>query len=75
MVKEWDGVVGGSGSSPNVDKNEKEHLPIKKSNSQFSVGDKKRIKFGKDVWCIDQLLKKVFPAHYFSETNKNCWVS
>ena len=43
--------------------------------SCFAVGNGKRVKFWKDLWCEDQTLKDVFPTLFLLVVDKEGWVS
>ena len=36
-----------------------------RSKSRFIVGNRKKVKFWKDLWCKDQILKEVFLDFFF----------
>ena len=42
--------------------------------SCFIVGNRRKVKFWKNLWCEDQTLKEVFPNLYRLEVNKDEWV-
>ena len=44
------------------------------SRSRFIVGNGRKVKFGKDLWCEDQALKDVFPNLFRLAVNKDWWV-
>ena len=43
--------------------------------SRFIVGNGRKVKFWKDLWCKDQTLKEAFPNLYWLAVNKDEWVS
>ena len=43
--------------------------------SHFLVGNGKRFKFWKDLWCEDQMLKEAFPNLFLLAIDKDGWVS
>ena len=43
--------------------------------SHFIVGNERRVKFWKDLWCEDQTLKEAFPNLFLLAVNKDGWVS
>ena len=42
--------------------------------SHFLVGNGKRVKFWKDLWCEDQSLKEAFLNLFLLVVNKDGWV-
>ena len=44
------------------------------SRSYFIVGNGRKVKFWKDLWCEDQTLKNVFPNLFQLAINKDEWV-
>ena len=38
------------------------------------MGNGKRVKFWKDLWCEDQMLKKAFPILFLLVVDKDGWV-
>ncbi|KAJ9677520.1 hypothetical protein PVL29_022489 [Vitis rotundifolia] len=47
---------------------------IIRSRSRFIIGNGRKVKFWKDVWCEDQALKDAFPNLFRLAVNKNQWV-
>ena len=43
--------------------------------SRFLVGNEKKVKFWKDLWCEDQMLKEAFPNLFLLAVDKDGWVS
>ena len=43
--------------------------------SCIAVGNEKKVKFWKDLWCKDQTLKDVFPTLFLLVVDKEGWVS
>ena len=43
--------------------------------SRFLVGNEKKVKFWKDMWCEDQMLKEAFPNLFLLAVDKDGWVS
>ena len=41
-----------------------------KGRSCFFTWEWRRIKFGKDLWCEDQILKEIFPNLFYVASNK-----
>ena len=44
------------------------------SRSRFIVGNGRKVKFWKDLWCEDQALKYVFPNLFRLAVSKDRWV-
>ena len=45
-----------------------------RSRSHFIVGNGRKVKFWKDLWCEDQTLKDDFPNLFWLAVNKDVWV-
>ena len=45
-----------------------------RSRSCFIIGNGRKVKFWKDLWCEDQALKDVFPNLFQLAVNKDRWV-
>ncbi|RVW31813.1 hypothetical protein CK203_099472 [Vitis vinifera] len=52
----------------------RKYLEIIRSRSRFIVGNMRKVKFWKDLWCEFQALKDVFPNLFRLAVNKDQWV-
>ena len=52
----------------------KKDWEIIRSRSRFIVGNGRKVKFWKDLWCEFQALKDVFPNLFRLAVNKDQWV-
>ena len=52
----------------------RKYWEIIRSRSRFIVGNMRKVKFWKDLWCEFQALKDVFPNLFRLAVNKDQWV-
>ena len=45
-----------------------------KSKISYVLGNKRRVKFWKDIWCGDTPLRTSFPSLFAIATSKEAWV-
>ena len=50
-------------------------VPCCLKNITFSVGDGRRVRFWKDIWCGNNSLREAFPSLFALVNSKDAWVA